>query len=136
MGRVTPNLMILIAVVALGRPAIGVSQETTVTNTFQAGTPAKASEVNENFSALVDAINANSTAISDGLGTDAATILDLSVLPVVIDVPVYQYENCYPMIPAGGCNHEMILGDPPDLKKPQPTGKKKKGPDKDTVLTA
>ena len=33
--------------------------------------------------------------------------------PVFVDVPVDQYENCYPMIPAGGCNHEMILADPP-----------------------
>ena len=56
--------------------------------------------------------------------------------PVVIDVPVYQYENCYPMIPAGGCNHEMLLADPPDMKKPQPTGPHGKKQDKDTILTA
>ena len=56
--------------------------------------------------------------------------------PVVIDVPVYQYENCYPMIPAGGCNHEMLLADPPDMKKPQPTGPQGKKQDKDTILTA
>ncbi len=56
--------------------------------------------------------------------------------PVLIDVPVYQYENCYPMIPAGGCNHEMILTDPPELKKQQPAGAKVAGEDKDTVLTA
>ena len=56
--------------------------------------------------------------------------------PVVIDVPVYQYENCYPMIPAGGCNHEMILADPPDMKKPQPSGAKGTKKDKDTILTA
>ncbi|MCA9473094.1 MAG: biosynthetic-type acetolactate synthase large subunit [Nitrospirales bacterium] len=62
--------------------------------------------------------------------------LSITDRPVVIDVPVYQFENCYPMIPAGGCNHEMILEDPPDLKKPRPTGKKKSGQDKDTVLTA
>src|SRR5437016_12580647 len=31
--------------------------------------------------------------------------------PVIVDVPVDKFENCYPMIPAGGCNHEMILGD-------------------------
>ena len=37
--------------------------------------------------------------------------------PVIVDVPTYPYENCYPMIPAGGCNHEMILEDPPELKK-------------------
>jgi acetolactate synthase-1/2/3 large subunit len=56
--------------------------------------------------------------------------------PVLIDVPVYRYENCYPMIPAGGCNHEMILDDPPELKKKQPAGTKVAGEDKDTVLTA
>jgi acetolactate synthase-1/2/3 large subunit len=56
--------------------------------------------------------------------------------PVVVDVPVDQYENCYPMIPAGGCNHEMILADPPELKKKQTAGTKVAGEDKDTVLTA
>lgn len=55
--------------------------------------------------------------------------------PVFIDVPVDQYENCYPMIPAGGANHEMILSDPPDVKKK--VGAKPVAPeDKDTVLTA
>ncbi|TLY24228.1 MAG: biosynthetic-type acetolactate synthase large subunit [Nitrospirae bacterium] len=27
--------------------------------------------------------------------------------PVIVDIEVDPYENCYPMIPAGGCNHEM-----------------------------
>ncbi len=55
--------------------------------------------------------------------------------PVFVDVPVDQYENCYPMIPAGGCNHEMILEDPPELQNRQqtPTGKAES---KDTILTA
>jgi acetolactate synthase-1/2/3 large subunit len=56
--------------------------------------------------------------------------------PVLIDVPVDKYENCYPMIPAGGCNHEMILADPPELKKKQAVGAKVGPEDKDTVLTA
>ncbi len=55
--------------------------------------------------------------------------------PVIVDVPTYPYENCYPMIPAGGCNHEMILDDPPELKKKQSVGKVAPE-DKDTVLTA
>ncbi len=55
--------------------------------------------------------------------------------PVIVDVPVDQYENCYPMIPAGGCNHEMILEDPPEVKKKQ-AGVPVAGEDKDTVLTA
>lgn len=56
--------------------------------------------------------------------------------PVVVDVLVYQFENCYPMIPAGGCNHEMILADPPDLQKRQAAGRPSDREDKDTVLTA
>ena len=56
--------------------------------------------------------------------------------PVFVDVPVDQYENCYPMIPAGGCNHEIILADPPELKKKQAVGTPVVGEDKDTVLTA
>jgi acetolactate synthase-1/2/3 large subunit len=56
--------------------------------------------------------------------------------PVLVDVPVDQYENCYPMIPAGGANHEMILADPPELKKKQAAGPQVPGEDKDTVLTA
>jgi acetolactate synthase I/II/III large subunit len=56
--------------------------------------------------------------------------------PVVIDVPTYQYENCYPMIPAGGSNHEMLLADPPDLKKPHATQKTGTQADSDTVVTA
>ena len=54
--------------------------------------------------------------------------------PVFIDVPVDQFENCYPMIPAGGCNHEMILEDPPELQKRQ--GATGKTESKDTILTA
>jgi acetolactate synthase-1/2/3 large subunit len=56
--------------------------------------------------------------------------------PVIADVPVDKFENCYPMIPAGGCNHEMILADPPELKKKQAAGAQVVGEDKDTVLTA
>ncbi len=56
--------------------------------------------------------------------------------PVVIDVPTYQFENCYPMIPAGGCNHEMLLADPPDLKKPNAMQKLGTQADSDSVITA
>ncbi len=56
--------------------------------------------------------------------------------PVVIDVPTYQFENCYPMIPAGGCNHEMLLADPPDLKKPNAMQKIGSQADSDSVITA
>jgi acetolactate synthase-1/2/3 large subunit len=56
--------------------------------------------------------------------------------PVIVDAPTYPYENCYPMIPAGGCNHEMLLEDPPELKKKQSGAAKVTPEDKDTVLTA
>lgn len=56
--------------------------------------------------------------------------------PVFVEVPVDQFENCYPMIPAGGCNHEMILEDPPELQKRQPVEAVGQRDGKDTILTA
>ena len=56
--------------------------------------------------------------------------------PVFVDVPVDQFENCYPMIPAGGCNHEMLLADPPELQKRQAVGAQQDQQDQDTILTA
>ena len=56
--------------------------------------------------------------------------------PVLVDVEVDAYENCYPMIPAGGANHEMILEDPPEMKRGAKPPSKVTGEDKDTVLTA
>ena len=56
--------------------------------------------------------------------------------PVIVDVPTYPYENVYPMIPAGGCNHQMILEDPPELKQKQNGSGKTAPEDKDTILTA
>jgi acetolactate synthase-1/2/3 large subunit len=55
---------------------------------------------------------------------------------VIVDVPTYPYENVYPMIPAGGCNHEMILEDPPALKSKQPGAGQVAPKDSDTILTA
>ena len=59
--------------------------------------------------------------------------------PVLIDVHVDPYENCYPMIPAGGANNEMILEDPDNLKKKEKTRAGQKAPgegEKDGILTA
>jgi len=56
--------------------------------------------------------------------------------PVIVDVPTHPFENVYPMIPAGGCNHEMILEDPPELKQKQSGAAKTTPQDKDTILTA
>jgi acetolactate synthase-1/2/3 large subunit len=36
--------------------------------------------------------------------------------PALMDFQIYPFENCYPMIPAGGAQHEMVLEDPPGLK--------------------
>ena len=89
------------------------------------------------FVKLADAYGAAGIRIEKVGDVDAGIQEALSInRPVVIDVPVYQYENCYPMIPAGGSNHEMLLEDPPDLKKPKSTHKRAAQADSDTVLTA
>lgn len=36
--------------------------------------------------------------------------------PVLMDIHTDPFENCYPMIPAGGAQHEMMLEDPPELE--------------------
>ncbi len=50
--------------------------------------------------------------------------------PAIMDFQVYPFENCYPMIPAGGAQHEMVLEDPPDLK----SGPKNKDADGEGIL--
>ena len=57
--------------------------------------------------------------------------------PVLMDFHVDPFENCYPMIPAGGAHHEMVLEDPPDLRKAQKGGAaKKKAEEGEGVLPA
>src|SRR5262245_5362326 len=57
--------------------------------------------------------------------------------PVLMDFHTDPYENCYPMIPAGGAQHEMILEDPPELRKGQKgAGTKKKTEEGEGVLPA
>lgn len=46
--------------------------------------------------------------------------------PVLMDIQVDPFENCYPMIPAGGAHHEMVLEDPPELSKNNRGGATKK----------
>lgn len=46
--------------------------------------------------------------------------------PVLMDIQVDPFENCYPMIPAGGAHHEMVLEDPPELSKSHRGGASKK----------
>jgi len=91
-------LLLAAAVVAL-TPAHVIAQ-TGVPHTFQAGQPARATEVNENFDALEDAVDdnaasatANAAAIQEnadmiaGLASGDVIILDFSTLPVVITEP-------------------------------------------------
>jgi acetolactate synthase-1/2/3 large subunit len=89
------------------------------------------------FVKLADAYGATGIRIERVGDVDAGIQKALSIDgPVFIDVSVYQYENCYPMIPAGGSNHEMLLEDPPELKKPKSTHKTAVQSDSDTVVTA
>ena len=89
------------------------------------------------FVKLAEAYGAAGIRIDKVGDVDAGIQEALSIdRPVFVDVPVYQYENCYPMIPAGGSNHEMLLEDPIDLKKPKSTHKTVAQADSDTVLTA
>jgi acetolactate synthase-1/2/3 large subunit len=57
--------------------------------------------------------------------------------PVLMDFKVDPHENCYPMIPAGGAQHEMILEDPPELIQAKKGGvTKKKAEEGEGVLPA
>ncbi|OGP20212.1 MAG: acetolactate synthase, large subunit, biosynthetic type [Deltaproteobacteria bacterium GWA2_57_13] len=57
--------------------------------------------------------------------------------PVLMDFHVDPFENCYPMIPAGGAQHEMMLEDPPELRKVDRSGlAKKKAEEGEGVLPA
>ncbi|TMA58963.1 MAG: biosynthetic-type acetolactate synthase large subunit [Deltaproteobacteria bacterium] len=57
--------------------------------------------------------------------------------PVLMDIHTDPYENCYPMIPAGGAQHEMMLEDPPGLKVAKKGGAhKRKGDEGEGVLPA
>ncbi len=54
--------------------------------------------------------------------------------PALLDFQIYPFENCYPMIPAGGAQHEMVLEDPPELKSG--TAKKKNVEEEEGELPA
>jgi acetolactate synthase-1/2/3 large subunit len=46
--------------------------------------------------------------------------------PVLMDIHTDPFENCYPMIPAGGAQHEMMLEDPPELRQAKKGGAQKR----------
>ncbi len=56
--------------------------------------------------------------------------------PVLMDFHVDPRENCYPMIPAGGAHHEMLLNDPPGLRTEKGGKVKKKAEEEEGVLPA
>jgi acetolactate synthase-1/2/3 large subunit len=57
--------------------------------------------------------------------------------PVLMNIEVDPFENCYPMIPAGGAQHEMMLEDPPELHNSKKgTGNKRKVDEGEGVLPA
>jgi acetolactate synthase-1/2/3 large subunit len=57
--------------------------------------------------------------------------------PVLMNIEVDPFENCYPMIPAGGAQHEMMLEDPPELHNSKKgTGHKRKVDEGEGVLPA
>jgi acetolactate synthase-1/2/3 large subunit len=57
--------------------------------------------------------------------------------PVLMDIHTDPYENCYPMIPAGGAQHEMMLEDPAELRQTKKgTPHKKKVEEGEGVLPA
>ncbi|HJU62182.1 MAG TPA: biosynthetic-type acetolactate synthase large subunit, partial [Candidatus Binatia bacterium] len=57
--------------------------------------------------------------------------------PVLMDIHTDPYENCYPMIPAGGAHHEMMLEDPPELTQAKKGGVPKRKVDEgEGVLSA
>ena len=89
------------------------------------------------FVKLAEAYGATGLRIKTADEVDAGIREALAIdQPVFVDVPVNKFENCYPMIPAGGCNHEMILEDPPELQKRMASGTSGAEESKDTILTA
>jgi len=57
--------------------------------------------------------------------------------PVLMDIHTDPFENCYPMIPAGGAQHEMMLEDPPELNRGKKGGTPRRKVDEgDGVLPA
>jgi acetolactate synthase-1/2/3 large subunit len=54
-----------------------------------------------------------------------------------MDIHTDPYENCYPMSPAGGAHHEMMLEDPPELRQARKgSAQKRKAEEGEGVLPA
>lgn len=84
------TILLALSLVAL---SCGVSAQTSIPNTFAAGTPARAAEVNANFQALATAINTLTTRVAklegsgltaaDIAGTYAVTGMQMGLIPSV-----------------------------------------------------
>ena len=95
----------LLTIFLLGFLALTANAQVQVPNDFVAGQPARASEVNANFAALEDAINANAAALA-GLEDPFSTVLDLSNrADCTIDTPgVYVLDRSWLITPSGSSN--------------------------------
>lgn len=69
-------------------------------------------EVQPDFVKLAEAMGATGLRVDKPEDLDAAIEKMIAVKgPVILDVHVDKFENCYPMIPSGAAHNEMILSD-------------------------
>ncbi|MGB8601561.1 MAG: thiamine pyrophosphate-dependent enzyme, partial [Rhizomicrobium sp.] len=69
-------------------------------------------EVQPDFVKLAEAMGATGMRVDKPEDLDAAIEKMIAVKgPVILDVHVDKFENCYPMIPSGAAHNEMILSD-------------------------
>ncbi len=113
--------------------ALTANAQTQVPNDFQAGTPARAAEVNENFDALESAVDSNALGISTNISDIASSENDIQSLGASMEAltsggtglsvlfynPILNATNCqFVHIPAnkrifwnGGASQQIIVGD-------------------------
>jgi len=104
-----------------------IAQQVEVPHVFQSGTRARAAEVNANFQTLVEAINANQTAIQSlqgGLAPIGTIAIDSAPYNAAA-VPIYllEWDNVFPVSGGGGAGipqfGDITIGKAYDLFSPQ-----------------
>src|SRR5690606_21760173 len=68
LGRGELAMRLFCCFALLGAAHVAQAQDVELPHTFQAGTPARAAEVNANFAALADAVNAHGAVLASVLG--------------------------------------------------------------------